>query len=218
MGDPIPSWIDILLPSIYVFSLSSISGCFLSQYWYSFPFFTFFFSPKFPLLCLNIFLCYESALLVGLITTSIVQNYLKAEIPDPSDWNSFHLVYDNMCHLRELRLLQNSLDLPSPYCDMWQKFNCCIDELHIRNHTRESCKRLYNTDLLKAQHPFANTMAAEQTFCWLSRYKKILNSMGKTHFHFLLHRLVVGRNSYTQRCYQLNRRPLLPNAKIMRDK
>ena len=156
--------------------------------------------------------------MVGLITTSMVHNYLKANIPDPNDWGKFFVVYDNMCNLCQLRLLQTPLSLPAPYHNMWQKFNCCIDDLHIRNHSRESCKRLYSSDLLKAQHPSANTMAAEQTFCWMSRYKKILNSMGKTHFHFLLHRLVVGRNSYTERCYQLDKKPLLPNAKIVLDK
>ena len=155
---------------------------------------------------------------VGLVTTSITQSYLTAYLSDPKDWEYFHLVYDNMCHLRELRLLHKPLDLPAPYSEMWQKINCCIDDLHIRNHTRESCARLYSSDLLKTQHPQANTMACEQTFCWLSRYKKILNSTPKLHFHFLLHRLCVGRNKYTEHCYKLNKKPLLPNAKIVKDK
>jgi hypothetical protein len=47
-----------------------------------------------------------------------------------------------------------------------------------------------------------------------SRYKKVLNSMKKTHFHFVLHRLIKGRNRYTSICYKQNRKPLLPSAKI----
>ena len=61
-------------------------------------------------------------------------------------------------------------------------------------------------------------MQCEQTFAWLGRYKKILNSTPKTHFHFILHRLVVGRNRYTERCYQDGKRPLLPSAKNMKKK
>ena len=54
----------------------------------------------------------------------------------------------------------------------------------------------------------------EQTFAWQSRYKKVLNSMKRTHFHFVLHRLIKGRNRYTSLCYKENRKPLLPSAKI----
>ena len=57
-------------------------------------------------------------------------------------------------------------------------------------------------------------MYAEQTFAWQSRYKKVLNSMKRTHFHFVLHRLIKGRNRYTSLCYKENRKPLLPSAKI----
>ena len=57
-------------------------------------------------------------------------------------------------------------------------------------------------------------MCAEQTFAWQSRYKKVLNSMKKTHFHFVLHRLIKGRNRYTSLCYKQNRKPLLPSAKL----
>ena len=37
---------------------------------------------------------------------------------------------------------------------------------------------------------------------WLSRYKRILNSMPKAAFEFTLHRLVVNRNLYTEHCYR----------------
>ena len=58
------------------------------------------------------------------------------------------------------------------------------------------CKELYNPEKLKEEHPGYNTMVCEQTFAWLSRYKKILNSMPKIHHHFYLHRMVKRRNNY----------------------
>ena len=43
---------------------------------------------------------------------------------------------------------------------------------------------------------------------------KILNSMKKTHFHFVLHRLIKDRNRYTVGCYKDGRKPVLPSAKF----
>ena len=57
-------------------------------------------------------------------------------------------------------------------------------------------------------------MIAEQTFCWLGRFKKILNSVGKNHFHFMLHRIVKKRNEYTEYCHLVGKYPLLPSAKL----
>ena len=73
---------------------------------------------------------------------------------------------------------------------------------------------LYNPDKMKAVIPHGNTMTAEETFSWMSRYKKILNSMKKTHFHFVLHRLIKDRNRYTVGCYKEGRKPVLPSAKF----
>ena len=61
-------------------------------------------------------------------------------------------------------------------------------------------------------------MIADQTFCWLSRFKKILNSMGKNHFHFILHRLIKKRNLYTEYCHLVGKYPLLPSAKLSTEK
>ena len=150
---------------------------------------------------------------VALLMTSFLETYLGLVIPNPEDWAKFFLSYNNMCHIDELKLLHVKLNLTEPFCNMWQKINKVIDDLHIRNHTRPSCKTLYNPDQVKTLYPEANTMQCEQTFAWLARYKKILNSTSKVNFHFMLHRLVVGRNSYTERCYKEGRRPLLPSAK-----
>ena len=77
------------------------------------------------------------------------------------------------------------------------------------NHKRQRCHDLYNPKKVKEVVPEANLMCAEQTFAWQSRYKKVLNSMKRTHFHFVLHSLIKGRNRYTSLCYKENCKPLL---------
>ena len=59
-----------------------------------------------------------------------------------------------------------------------------------------------------------NTMSCEQTFAWLSRFKKVICAMPKTHFHFFLHRMIKRRNLYITYCYANNRRPLQPSIKV----
>ena len=152
----------------------------------------------------------------GPAQVGLLQKYLGENIPDPEDWKNFFLSYDNMCHIDELNLLNKPLALSEPYKNMWQKIQKVIDPLHIKNHTRKQCKTLYNPQKVTEKYKDGNMMQCEQTFAWLGRYKKILNSTPKTHFHFILHRLVVGRNKYTERCYQDGKRPLLPSAKIMK--
>ena len=112
------------------------------------------------------------------------------------------------------RLVQKPLPLPPPQDKIWMATQHVIDDLHIVNHTRQRCHELYNPKKVKEVVPEANLMCAEQTFAWQSRYKKVLNSMKKTHFHFVLHRLIKGRNRYTSLCYKQNRKPLLPSAKL----
>ena len=109
------------------------------------------------------------------------------------------------------------LSLPAPYDEMWLKIQKVIDPLHLKNHTRSDCKTKFNPEVVRKLYPQANFMQCEQTFAWLGRYKKILNSTPKAHFNFLIHRLVIGRNKYTVRCYGRNKRPLLPSAKIVVD-
>ena len=83
-----------------------------------------------------------------------------------------------------------------------------IDSLHIKNHVDENCKKLYNPDKLKEEHPTFNTMSCEQTFVWLSRYKKILCSIPKVHHHLYLHRMVKHWNSYIPYCYKNGKHPI----------
>lgn len=58
---------------------------------------------------------------------------------------------------------------------------------------------MYNPEKIQEMHPDIkiNTMCGEQTFVWLSRFKKPLCAMDKESHHFALHRLVTRRNKYT---------------------
>ena len=149
---------------------------------------------------------------VALIVIKFLQLHLAGKTVE--DFRNFFLSYDNICHLDELKLFRHNLDLPAPYDKVWLEINKVIDPLHIKNHTRPKCKELYNPEKVKKQVPEANLMCAEQTFAWLGRYKRIFNSMTKTHFHFMVHCLIKGRNSYTTYCYKNKKKPLLPSAKI----
>ena len=128
-----------------------------------------------------------------------------------------------------IRLLKKPLPLPG-YEDVWIRINkiigktklkpmryncictCFLDRLHLRNHKREECQVLYNPNNIE-NFDNANTMICEQTFSWLSRYKKMFCSLPKTRFHFLLHCLIKKRNYYTESCHNEGRYPLLPSVK-----
>lgn len=80
------------------------------------------------------------------------------------------LAYDNMCHV----------DGPSspPLDKVWTSIIKVIDKLHIRNHKDAKCKTIYNP---KGKVPEGfNTMAAEQTFVWGSRLKRIMCASSST--------------------------------------
>lgn len=129
------------------------------------------------------------------------------------DWKKIVLAYDNMCHLNNLKVVKKPLPLPGTLKYIWLDIRKVIDELHIRNHKDPYCHENYNTDDLKRMNPHFNTMSCEQTFAWLSRHKRILCAMPKTHFHFYMHCMVKRRNEYISYCYVNNRRPLSPQPK-----
>ena len=118
-----------------------------------------------------------------------------------------------LCHVDRLKLLRDALPLAQPFSDIWLKIRKCIDDLHIKNH-KAPCDTVYSPNMVKEAFPDANLMACEQTFAWLGRFKKVLNSTPKVHYHFIMHRLVITRNRYTELCYEEGRRPLLPSAKF----
>ena len=130
-------------------------------------------------------------------------------------WSStkFFLSYDNMCNLSNMKLWRAPLPvkmLPNLWNDNLIKI---IDSVHLHNHKRESCKRDFNPSIMKNSLPNGNTMICEETFAWLSRFKKILNVLPKHRFEFMLHRLIIHRNRYTEYCHKTKKYPLLPSLK-----
>lgn len=117
------------------------------------------------------------------------------------------LCYDNICNVDALAAAKEKLPLPEPLDDLWTKAKKVIDRLHIKNHKDKRCHEIYSPDSLPESY---NTMAGEQTFAWMSRFKKIVNSMTQTHHLFYLHRMCIRRNRYTSSCLQRNREPVLP--------
>ena len=73
---------------------------------------------------------------------------------------------------------------------IWKCVTKIIDSLHISNHVDPRCKKKYDPQPIKEKHPEFNTIACEQTFAWMSRHKKIVCFMPKTHHHFYVHRMV----------------------------
>ena len=123
-------------------------------------------------------------------------------------WKRITVSYDNMCHLNNLKVARCPLPLPgdlsSPYMAGSQQD---YQRPAIKNHKDSRCEQY------RASEEIGNTMACEQTFAWLSRYKKILSAMPKTHHHFYLHRMVVRRNRYISQCCAEGRRPVQPKVR-----
>lgn len=123
-------------------------------------------------------------------------------------WKEVTLSYDNMCHLDNLKVAKKDLPLPGDLKYIWKDINKIIDTLHIKNHVDQRCRENYSPEATKVKNPGYNTMVCEQTFAWLSRYKRIVRSMPKVHHHFYLHRMIKKRNIYISYCYSHNRRPI----------
>ncbi|XP_065896620.1 uncharacterized protein [Dysidea avara] len=120
------------------------------------------------------------------------------------------LSYDNMCHIDCLHVARNPLPLPGNLSSLWLDVNKIIDSLHIKNHRDRKCHEKYHPKSVKDHNEAYNTMSCEQTFAWISRFKKIVCSMGKRHHHFYLHRMVKRRNKYIAFCYQHDKNPVQP--------
>ena len=59
-----------------------------------------------------------------------------------------------------------------------------IDSFHYKNYTDPECKVKYNLSVVRDKYPNVNLMCYEQTFIWLSRYKKIVYALSKNHHLF----------------------------------
>ena len=143
--------------------------------------------------------------------------YLVVKDMPVSQWRSIWLAYDNMCQLVKCKASSHLLPLPSPFNKMWHNVNKIVDALHIKNHVDPKCHTDLHPDNFFDMYPDfkgqRNTQAAEQTFVWLGRFKKIVCSMSKTHHLFYLHRMVKYRNRYNELCYQEGKKPLLPSVR-----
>ena len=91
---------------------------------------------------------------------------------------------------------------------IFNRVNKGVDALHIKNHVRHKCRNEYPKVIKKLRETFKNpnTEAAEQTFIWLGKYKKILNTMDKRKHQFFtlpcqrkkrLHAILFGEPDYT---------------------
>ena len=70
-----------------------------------------------------------------------------------------------------------------------------IDSFHYKNHTDPECKVKYNPSVVRDKYPNVNLMCCEQTFIWLSSYKKIVCAMSKNHHLFFCIELLKGEMS-----------------------
>ncbi|XP_022108991.1 uncharacterized protein LOC110989145 isoform X2 [Acanthaster planci] len=86
----------------------------------------------------------ESPSQVFLILLAWLAIHLKGI--SPTEWGKLSLVYDNMCHLDNMRVARKPLPLPWPWSHMWMLPKKCIDRLHIRSHTDDGRKAKYHPD------------------------------------------------------------------------
>ena len=147
--------------------------------------------------------------------------YCRLRDVPKSEWKDLFLAYDNMCNLNRLLAARQPLPLPEPYSSMWQDISKIIDDLHISNHKNPECRRLYGPQLFDERFGTRfkkNTMAAEQTFSWLVRFKKQANSMPKERQIFFIHRLITLRNRYVEHCIATGRKVVGPGKRTFDDR
>jgi hypothetical protein len=116
-----------------------------------------------------------------------------------------------MCNLARLRAARADLPLPSPFNKMWEKIGKVIDTFHLNNHKNHDCHIMYDPKQIKDRFPnlfSANTEAAEGTFAWLGKFKQAMFKMPKYRQLFFLHRLVLRRNLYLEKCHLESKAPL----------
>ena len=144
--------------------------------------------------------------------------YLELYIREYKNIDDVFLFYDNMCNLERLKLWDVDKSNLTPNANLglsvFNAINKGVDALHIKNHSRKECKEHYPDVIKELRNLYSkpNTESAEQTFVWLGKYKKILNSMCKRRHMFYLYCLVIERNNYTVWCYEHGLKPKLPQA------
>ena len=124
------------------------------------------------------------------------------------------VAYDNMCNLAKMEVACKVLTFPQPLDKVWLNVEKIIDSFHLKNHVSPKCREQFSPALIKTEHPDYNTQSGEQTFVWVGHFKYILCSMNKTHHLFYLHRMVLRRNLYSEKCYINGRKPILPKSSL----
>ncbi|XP_063436561.1 uncharacterized protein LOC134717993 [Mytilus trossulus] len=124
---------------------------------------------------------------------------------------SLILAYDNMCNLDCIKAAKEDLPFPAALNKLWKTIKKIVDRLHLQNHKDVRCKVTYDPSTIPESY---NTLIAEQTFSWFSRYKKIANSMTQTHHLLYIHRQIQRRNKYSGSCRLRGKSPLLPGINI----
>ena len=143
----------------------------------------------------------------------ILINWLVALSKERSILTPPILAYDNMCNLEKIKASKKPLPLSPPNDQIWANVKKIIDVFHFKNHVSPDCREKFSPEVIKKDNPFFNTQAGEQTFTWLARFKSNVCSMNKDHHLFYLHRMVIRRNLYTEKCYKHGRKPILPKGK-----
>ncbi|XP_055354787.1 uncharacterized protein LOC129600331 [Paramacrobiotus metropolitanus] len=139
----------------------------------------------------------------------------------PEEWENIFVCYDNICQLNRLKAASAPLPFPEPFDQIWNRVSKIVDGLHIQNHKDPRCKEKYHPDKYLKSHPTAterNTMAAEQTFSWIAKFKKQLNAMNKARQFFFIHRMIVRRNDYMSHCVAKNSRPVGGTMRTFKEK
>ena len=100
--------------------------------------------------------------------------------------------YDDGCHYKAFAS-NNARAQATPEAAILATQDVIIDNMHLKGHSDERCKKKFNPKLHpKAKH--FNTQVAEQTFSWFSRFKHIGRNMGLESFWILVLGLFHERN------------------------
>ena len=126
-----------------------------------------------------------------------------------------------MCQLDKLLASKELLPFPPPLDGMWSRVSKIIDGLHIANHKNPNCRQKYGPQKFQQilRDDFEkNTMAAEITFSWLTKFRRQANSMPKENQIFFIHRLVKLRNRYLEQCMETGEEPVGPGPRGFKEK
>ena len=158
-----------LLLSIYQNTSESIRPCFRKKL------------PHESTALMSFFVCFQQIRVAESSFSFHAQRlYLTCKSIPESMWSKVWLCYVNMCNVVRLKSASNcDAELPDSFGKMkniWKYANKMIDGLHIRNHKRTSCKIDLGPHRFDEIYPelkeTRNSMAAEQVFIWVGRFKK----------------------------------------------